>query len=80
MSVVGNDLLNPGHVVTHCGIDTRVVLLGTPVAPGHHPRQLSITDHWPTGVSLQGTKSCAGLFMALESSKRTVPKRVGVTA
>lgn len=53
MVLVGsNGLLNPAHVVADLGVDSRLVLQGTAIAPGHDTLEFSIADHGATGVTL----------------------------
>ena len=52
-SLVGsNSLLNPVHIVADLGVHTRVIPLGTAIAPGDNALELSIADHRATRVTL----------------------------
>lgn len=52
LAVSSNGLLNPVHVVADLGVDPRLALLGTAVAPGHNALELSIAGHRATRVTL----------------------------
>ena len=45
-------LLNPVCKVAHLGVDARLVLLGTAIAPGDDALELSFADHRATRVTL----------------------------
>lgn len=54
-----NDLIavhgagDPGIVVAHFGVDTRLVPLSTAVTPGHNALQLIVAHDWATRISLE---------------------------
>lgn len=56
--VVGSHgLLNPVHEVADPGVDTRLVLLGTAIAPGDNSLKLSVANHRATRITLQRRKA-----------------------
>lgn len=50
-------LLDPVSVEGNLGVDTRVVGLGAPIAPGNDTGQSSVDRQWATGVTLTGVFS-----------------------
>lgn len=54
--VGGHGTANPGVVVADLGIDSRLVPLGTAIAPGHHTLQLTVAHHGATRVTLTESK------------------------